>query len=606
MLSSAIGTSELDQRLAAFRTKLSEMSLDAFVVPRADLHQGSLVAACDERLAFMTGFTGSVGLAIITDADAAVFVSQLYPEQLDREAPPAFEREMLTEADVGQWLARSLQADWQVGFDPRHLSIFWHDRLAEFCNHAGARLVAAPDNPVDAIWHDRPSAPDGRIEALPEDLAGVSAASKLEELTAELIDKGAQIAVETRLDNVAWLMNLRGCDVPLVQVPHAALVLEAGQRPTLLLADHGRLERDGVRVPTSVDVTSLEALPRVLGHVGGPGKTALLDETYTPVLVRDALRHAGTHCVLEPSATALRKTRKNATELAGMRACHRTDAVAWFEMSAWLAKHVPEAVSNGASLSEWDAALKMIELRRRSSDYLEESYHPISAVGSNATMSHYHTPDKGSSIIRIDAPFLFDTGAQYINGTTDTTRTYVFSDQPPDGFRQAYTAVFKGFFSLATTRFAKGTRGDQLDAIARRPIWDVGLDYDHATGHCVGHRLSIHERPIKIEKTHNPFALDAGMVVTIEPGFYRPQTETQQGFGIRIENIFEIVEDQDGFLRFETLTFAPIDTRQLDRDALSSAERGWLNTYHETCLAVVEPRLSEAALDWARNACAPV
>lgn len=589
------------EAIAALRAELSERSLDAFILPRYDAHQGEYVAPHDQRLGYITGFSGSAGMAIVTAETVAIFVDGRYKIQLHNECSgPLFSHHHIFNEPPESWLADTAAEGWRVGYDPMHLPPIWFDRFQTACAASGAELIAQETNPVDAVWPDQPAPPSGPITAFPVQFAGRSSAGKFSDLVVALVWHGADFIVDTQPDNIAWLLNVRGADVQFNPVPQSFVL--AGRDGTVDWFVAPEKLDDALRdsVPGHVEIASpADFLPTLAKRVRA-GHRVLIDPEFSPVAVRQTLEKAGAIVVPDRSLLTLAKAVKNPTELEGMRACHVDDGVAWTEFCAWLAKTLRTRAAAGDPLTEREAEDKILELRQMRPGFISESFKTISAAAGNAAMCHYATSDERNAVLLPQTPYLLDSGGQYQTGTTDATRSFSFGHRP-QGYDRAYTAVFKAFCSLATLRFPKGTQGHHIDAICRRPLWDLGLDYDHGTGHGVGHQLSVHEHPQRIGKPYNPVDLKAGMVMSIEPGYYEAER-----YGIRIENLVEIVEQDDGFLAFRSITLAPIQTEMLKVDELSLAERQWLNSYHAEVRERLAPYLSDSTNTWLSGATADI
>ncbi|MGB3316318.1 MAG: M24 family metallopeptidase, partial [Albidovulum sp.] len=490
------------------------------------------------------------------------------------------------------WLASAAQPGWHIGFDPMHLPPVWFDRFAVALVGKGAELAPLSDNPVDAIWPDQPARPMAPATPFPLQFAGQTVAGKCADLKGYMAQRQADFLVETQPDNIAWLLNVRGADVlhnPTVQ----SFLMVAASGAVTWFVEPGKLDADVMdHLPDDVGIERPEGFIAELERQIGAGKRVLFDPDFSPVAVRFAVERAGAVPVAEPGWLTRTKARKNPTELEGLRAAHIEDGVAWVEFSAWLAEAVPVRAGRGDPVTEAEAAARIAAFRAARPGYCDESFHAISASGGNAAMCHY-IPEAGRDApILPDLPYLLDSGAQFETGTTDATRCFNFGARP-QGYDRAYTAVFKAFHALVSLRFPKGTRGHHIDAICRRPLWDAGLDYDHGTGHGIGHRLSVHEHPLRIGRKVNDVDLMEGAVMTIEPGCY-----VENQFGIRIENTVEIVEGADGFLAFRSLTLAPIQTDMLIRENLSLAEEDWLADYHAKVKRQLDPFLSDRARQW--------
>lgn len=576
---------------------MAAQGLDALIVPRFDAHQGEYVAPHDERLAWISGFTGSAGLAILTSDTVAMFVDGRYTVQLARQCPGAlFEHHHLIDAPPERWIADRMSDGQTIGFDPMLLPPSWYRRFEKAAVKAGARMAPLDRNPVDAVWRDQPPPPLGEISAFPLQFAGKSAADKCADLFSTMAAAGADYMLETQPDNIAWLLNVRGSDVAYNPTPHSFL-LAAADGTICWFVDDAKLTGEVIdALPNQTTIVAPTDFLTTLRQRLGASTRVLIDPDFSPMAALLAIEAAGGTALEEPSPLTLAKAVKNATELNGLRACHIRDGVAWTEFCAWLAQMVPIRAEAGKPLSEREAEDKILEFRKAQPGFLYESFQTISAAGGNAAMCHYATSAENNAPIRPATPYLVDSGGQYMTGTTDATRSISFGTTP-DGYDEAYTAVFKAFHALATLRFPKGTQGHHIDAICRRPLWDLGLDYDHGTGHGVGHRLSVHEQPQRIGKLHNPIDLMPGMVLSVEPGYYEADR-----FGIRIENLFEIVEADSGFMEFRTLTCAPIQTESLLAHHLTEPERRWLNRYHADLARDLAPYLSETARSWLKTA----
>ena len=586
-------TSTVPARIDALRAELASRGLDAFIVPRFDAHQGEYVAPRDERLAWVTGFSGSAGVAIVTATTVAMFVDGRYTVQVSKQCSGSlFEHHHLFDAPPETWIADQVATGTVIGFDPMHIPPSWYRRFKDAAESVGAQLTATDDNPIDAIWTDQPAPPTGEISTFPLQFAGKKVADKQADLLAAMEDAEAIIAIETQPDNIAWFLNVRGGDVAYNPIPHSFLLIEA-DGDVIWFVDQAKFA-DDVRdaLPDHLAVQPMEAFLTTLQERIGSGDRVMFDPDFTSAAILLAVEAAGAIAVEKSSPLTLTKAVKNETELNGLRACHIRDGVAWTEFSAWLTSAVPARAAANDPLTERGVEDKILEFRQPQPGFIYESFKTISAAAGNAAMCHYATTETDNALVLPDQPYLIDSGGQYVTGTTDATRSLSFG-QTPDRYEEAYTAVYKAFHALATLRFPKGTQGHHIDAICRRPLWDLGLDYDHGTGHGIGHFLSVHEQPQRIGKIYNPVDLRPGMVLSIEPGYYEADR-----FGIRIENLFEIVEADDGFMEFRTLTFAPIQTEMLIKDRLTGPERTWLNNYHADLERELGPYLSDGAKKW--------
>lgn len=590
----------IPERIQLLRQELSARSLDAFLVPRHDAHQGEYVAPCDARLAWLTGFTGSAGQAVVTAKTVAVFVDGRYTVQLRQQCPgPMFEYHHALNEPVATWLAGAMKPGQRLGFDPMLSPPSLYGALRAAAESAGAELFAVDTNPIDLIWRDRPAAPKGRITAFPQQFAGRSAMDKLFDLQKAMRDGAVDMMIETQPDNIAWLLNVRGEDVAYNPIPQSFLLVEVTGAVTWFV-DAAKFGADlAESLPAPVSILPQDDFLPTISAKAASRKSIWIDPDFSPAAVLLALQGAGATPVQTPSALTLAKSAKNATELSGMRDCHVHDGLALTRFSEWLHREVPARAAAGVPVTEREAEEMARTFRAVHPAYLYDSFAPISAAGGNAAMCHYAATDADNAPILPDRPYLLDSGGQYANGTTDVTRSFAFGARP-EGYDRAYTAVFKAFVALATLRFPKGTKGHHIDAICRRPLWDLGLDYDHGTGHGVGHCLSVHEHPQRIGKDVNPVDLRPGMVMSIEPGHY-----VADSYGIRIENLFEIIETQDGFMEFKNLTLVPIQTEMLILPDLTRQELGWLNDFHRDVFAALHrlPGLDARTVAWLDSAC---
>ena len=576
-------------RLAALRDLLAKEGLDAFLVPRADRHQGEYVAPSDERLAWLTGFTGSAGFAIVTAKDAGVFTDGRYRLQVRAQVAPEFTPVDWPETKPGQWLKDHLSADAVVGFDPWLHTVEEIEALEKAVR--GNLTLLPTGNLVDRIWTDRPARPSEPARAHPVEFAGETSGEKRERLAKTLRDEGQTAAILTLPDSICWLLNIRGSDIPRNPVVQAFAILHADARVSLF-SDPAKFE--GLGPDPSIDVVPWEEFERALRSLDGPVR---VDRKTAPYAVGQILD--GTRIAWADDPCILPKAKKNEAELQGMRDAHLTDAVAMVEFLAWLDAEAPKG-----GLTEIDAVKTLEAFRARANAMQDISFDTISGAGPNGAIIHYRVTEDTNRPIRPGELYLVDSGAQYLNGTTDITRTVAVGD-PPEGARDAYTRVLQGMVALSTARFPRGVSGAHLDALARAALWRAGLDYDHGTGHGVGAYLSVHEGPARISRVSD-VKLEPGMILSNEPGYYR-----EGAFGIRIENLIVVREagkmgDDRDQLDFETLTWVPLDRRMIDTAALAPWERSWLDRYHAHVRETLSGRVSDSAQAWLDAATAPL
>ncbi|MBD3764331.1 MAG: aminopeptidase P family protein [Rhodobacterales bacterium] len=585
-------------RLAALRAELARRGLAGFIVPRADAHQGEYVAACDERLAWLTGFTGSAGVAVVLADRAGVFVDGRYRVQVRAQVDLAvFTPVDWPETQPGDWIAAHLAAG-DVGFDPWLHTAEEVARIEAALAGRPVRLVPVA-NAVDVVWPDRPAAPQGRVFAHPDALAGASSAEKRAALAAGLVQAGQRAAVITLPDSLCWLTNLRGADVPRNPVFHGFGILrdDGGLE---LFADPAKFD-EGCLAHAGPDVRLAppEAfLPRLAGLTG----PVRLDRGSAPLALRQALDAAGVAVVWGEDPCRLPKARKTAAEIAAARGAHRRDGAAMAEFLCWLDGAAPRG-----TLTEIDVVRALEGLRRATNALHDISFDTICGAGEHGAVIHYRVTEATNRALRAGDLLLVDSGGQYVDGTTDITRTVPVGEVPEEA-AVCYTRVLRGLIAVSRARFPRGVAGAHLDALARQFLWAAGQDYDHGTGHGVGAFLSVHEGPQRLSRI-GEVPLDPGMILSNEPGYYR-----EGAFGIRLENLIVVVEApalpggdaQRRQLGFETLTLAPFDRRLIRAQDLASDERAWIDAYHARVLAELAPAVTPPTADWLARVCAPL
>ncbi len=591
-------------RLSALRAALAERGLDGFLVPRADEHLGEYIPPCAERLRWLTGFTGSAGLAVVLRDRAAFFTDGRYQTQARAEVDlDAFELHHLIDEPLDAWLAQAVRPGEAIGYDPWLHSAESVDRLRRALARVGGQLVAIEPNPIDALWTDRPAPPATSVKPHPAQFSGEEAAAKRARIGAALAAAGAEAAVLTAPDSIAWLFNIRADDVPFTPVPLAYALLQADGRATLFL-DPARIDPAArTHLGNQVAVEPRSAFLAVLARFGAERATVLLDPRTTPARVAQRLEEAGARILAEPDPVALPKACKNSVEQAGARAAHRRDGMALIRFLAWLDRTAPVE-----PVSELEAASRLLAFRAEGDRFRGESFPAISAAGPNGAIIHYRVTEATNRALGAGDLYLIDSGGQYLDGTTDVTRT-VLIGEPGEEIaeqRDRYTRVLKGLIAIATLRWPKGVAGPHLEAFARRALWEAGLDYDHGTGHGVGSYLGVHEGPTGLSRSARPIPLAAGMILSNEPGFYLPGR-----WGIRLENLVMVREEPIAgatkpFLSFDTLTLAPFDRRLIEPDLLTEAERCWINSYHARIVTDIGPMLDRLDRTWLEQACAPL
>ncbi|MGH7025803.1 M24 family metallopeptidase [Brevundimonas sp.] len=576
-------------RLDSLRAEMARSGLDGFIIPRWDAHQSEYVVIADERLAWATGFSGTWGLAIVTRDRAAVFVDGRYTVQAAAEVSTAhFEQQHLYDEPVERWLARTAAKGEVYGYDPLILNPTVHAQIEPTITEQGASLRAVCPNPIDQAWSDRPDTPIKPAFPFPIARAGESSLAKRLRLTERLRAARTDLLVETQTDNIAWLLNWRGDDVPDNPIVQAFMLVDATGGVDLFV-DPRKLG-DAV-ADFELEGVSLHAPSAFLERLGQRlkgGERVSMDPRFSPVGAATAAREAGATVLIEPDPLTALKAVKNPVELAGLRAASRRDSLAWVRFLAWL-----EAEVAVRPVSEMQTEEQILAYRQELEHFVSPSFRTIAGADANGAMCHYNAPAEGGALIRPDSLFLIDSGGQYLDGTTDTTRTVCFGP-PPAIWKKHYTLVLKGHIRLASLRFPDGTRGYQIDAFAREALWAHGLDYDHGTGHGVGHFLSVHEHPQRIGKDPVMAPITAGMTLTNEPGYYEAGR-----YGIRIENLCEVVEDGAGFIRLRDMTLVPLDRRLIDLDLLTAEERAWVDAYHARVRAELRDLIANPSdVDW--------
>ena len=591
-------------RLAALREQLKSDRLDGFVVPLTDEHMSEYVGSYAQRLAWLTGFQGSAGSAVVLPEEAAIFVDGRYTLQVrsqvsDRE----WSYQSVPETSVTDWLKDHAREGARIGYDPWLHTRDWVKRAREALASRCAELVAVGENPIDKVWIDKPEASKARLVVQPDEYAGKSSAEKRTEIAEWLESKEADAAVIAPLDSIAWLFNVRGQDVHRTPVALAYGIVHSDGTADLFVADEKVGPDVRQHLGNGVRLHDRHAFEAALGELGG--KTVAVDPERSVAAIFDALDKAGAKILPLRDPTILPKALKNPVEIAGQKAAQERDGIAVARFLRWIDEEAP-----GGQVDELIASDKLEALRRESPELRDLSFDSISGAGPNGAIVHYKSSEKTNRKLETGTLYLIDSGGQYVDGTTDITRTVPIGE-PTDEMRDRFTRVLKGHIAVATAVFPKGTRGTQLDSFARRPLWQAGLDYAHGTGHGVGSFLAVHEGPQRIapvtsSQSGGDEPLAPGMIISNEPGYYKTGE-----YGIRIENLVLVVEKEIAgaekeTLGFETLTFAPIDRRLVVKEMLSPAEIDWLNDYHAQVLEKIGPKLEGADRAWLERACAPI
>jgi len=592
--------STYEARLAALRDQLKRERLDGFVVPLTDEHMSEYVGSYAQRLAWLTGFQGSAGSAVVLPQEAAIFTDGRYTLQVRAQVDGHhWSYESVPETSVADWLKEHAPSGGRIGYDPWLHTRDWASKARTALAEVGAELVPVARNPVDAVWDDRPEPSKAHLVVQPDSLAGQSSAAKRQEIADWLRAQKADLVVLSALDSIAWTFNVRGKDIDHTPVALAfALVNEDGTADLFVAGE--KIDAD-VRqhLGNGVRLHERDAFEPFLANLGG--KSVAVDPERSVAAIFESLRSAGAKIVEKRDPALLPKALKNAVEISGHRAAQARDGAAVSRFLHWLSAEAPKG-----GLDELTAAARLEQFRRDGGDLRDLSFDTISGAGPNGAVVHYRASEETNRPIEPGILYLVDSGGQYVDGTTDITRTVAIGT-PTAEMRERFTLVLKGHIALARALFPQGTRGNQLDILARQYLWRQGLDYAHGTGHGVGAYLSVHEGPQRIATFGGgDEPLRPGMILSNEPGYYKTGE-----YGIRIENLVLVVErDVPGaekkMLGFDTLTFVPIDRNLIDTDMLDDAERLWLDDYHHQVVAIVGPQLEGDARTWLEAACRPL
>jgi Xaa-Pro aminopeptidase len=590
----------LGARLSALREELIQQGLNGFVVPRADAQQNEYVPPSEERLAWLTGFTGSAGFAVVLLDQAALFVDGRYtlqaPQQVDTDA---WSVQSLTDPPPEEWLSNGLKPKDRLGFDPWLHTSEAATRLADACAKVGAELVPVTRNPVDAVWTERPPAPLAPATIHDLRFAGVAEQAKLAQIRQEIARQDFDAFVLSDPHAVAWTFNIRGGDVAHTPLPLSYALVPREGRPTIFIDSRKLSNSVRDHLERNADVAEPDALADRLTELSKTGATIGLDSATASDALTRLIGSAGGRVVRTADPVTLLKAIKNETEIAGARMAHLRDGAALAAFLSWLDREAP----NGA-LTEIDAVEALETFRRNTGALKDVSFPTISGAGPNGAIVHYRVTRKTNRRISPGELLLIDSGAQYVDGTTDVTRT-VAVGTPTDEMRDRFTRVLRGHIGVARAIFPDRTNGAQIDAFARQFLWQAGIDFEHGTGHGVGSYLSVHEGPARISKI-GMTPLRRGMILSNEPGYYKTGA-----FGIRIENLLLVTETdiagaEKSMNAFETLTLAPIDRRLIDASQMSEAERDWLNGYHARVNKEISPLVDDATKTWLAEATKPL
>lgn len=593
------------ERADALRATFDDLGIDGFLVPRADEFQGEYVPKSAERLAWLTGFTGSAGIALVMRGDAIVFVDGRYVTQLAEQVDGSvFKGGDLVGEPPHLWIPKNAPKGFRLGIDPWLHTGAEVRRLEKALESLNGRLVLLTANPLDRIWSGRPAEPLGRVRIQPLEFAGKLARDKIAEMATKVSEGGADALAVTDPSTIAWLFNIRGSDVPHTPHPLARAILDANGKAELFIDKRKTGIEEEAYLTQMADLLAPSAFGGRMEGLARQGKRIMLDPDQAPFALGEAIRSAGGTVIEAADPARLPRACKNEVELAGSAKAHLQDGAAIVEFLAWLDSTTP------GTLSEIEVTKKLEACRTNVGERMQNplkdiSFDTISGAGAHAAIMHYRVTTDSDAKLEDGTLFLIDSGAQYINGTTDITRTVAIGSVP-DEQKRFFTLVLKGMIAISTARFPKGTRGCDLDPLARIALWKAGADYAHGTGHGVGSYLSVHEGPQRIARLSTQELLP-GMILSNEPGYYRPGS-----FGIRIENLIHVlpaapIEGGDAdMLGFETLTFCPIDKRLVVTELLTREELHWLDSYHALTREALLPLIDDAGVrDWLVSATSP-
>ena len=591
-------------RLAALREQLKSEKLDGFVVPLTDEHMSEYVGSYAQRLQWLTGFKGSAGSAVVLPEEAAIFVDGRYTLQVRQQvSADDWSYQSVPETSVTDWLKDHAAKGARIGYDPWLHTRDWVKKAKQALASRGAELLPVGENPIDKIWIDRPEASKAKLVVQPDEYAGRGAAEKRTDIAEWLEKHDADAAVLSALDSIAWAFNVRGQDVTHTPVALAYAIVNKDGTADLFVAEEKVGPDVRQHLGNGVRLHDRYAFEGALSEF--KGKTVAVDPERAVSAIFDALDKAGAKILPLRDPVVLPKALKNKVEIAGQQAAQTRDGAVIARFLHWIDQEAPKG-----DVDELGASDKLEALRRENPELRDLSFDSISGAGPNGAIVHYKSSEKTNRKLETGTLYLIDSGGQYVDGTTDITRTVPIGE-PTGEMCDRFTRVLKGHIAVATAVFPKGTRGTQLDSFARRPLWDAGLDYAHGTGHGVGSFLAVHEGPQRIapvtsSQTGGDEPLQAGMIISNEPGYYKTGE-----YGIRIENLVLVVDRriegaEKEMLGFETLTFAPIDRRLIVKAMLSPEEVAWLDDYHRQVVEKIGPTLSGSDREWLEKACAPI
>lgn len=588
------------RHLPLLREAMTSYKIDMFIIPHEDEYQNEYLPECNERLMWATGFSGSAGAAIIASDKAVVFVDGRYTLQVEAQVDETlFEYARLEGSGLANWLAEHVKTKDVIGYDPRLHSPKSLIAIRKAVQSAGGELKALSTNPIDTAWTDRPMPPAAPVTVFPMSVAGEDHASKRARIADIIKTKSADFCLLTSPSSIAWLLNIRGGDVMCTPLPLSTVLMHSDGQVELFINPVKLSDKVRSHLGNQVSVFDEDAVEGRLKSL--KGQSVLIDPSSSSAWHFETLRAAKANIISDDDPVALPKACKNAAEIAGTTEAHKRDAVALINFLHWL-----DTDAQSGEYDEIQAAQKLERFRHETNVLKDLSFESISGAGANGAIVHYRVSEATTKRLEKGSLFLIDSGGQYVDGTTDVTRTIPIGD-PSTEMRQRFTWVLKGHIALAEIRFPEGTTGSNLDVLARANLWAQGLDYDHGTGHGVGVFLGVHEGPQRISKTPNSIALRPGMIVSNEPGYYKTGA-----YGIRIENLQYVTEPkaisggERMMMGFETLTLAPLHKKMIDISELSAPELHYINNYHKRVWKEISPALKGAVKEWLKTACAPI
>ena len=594
-------TASSEERLVSLRNMMEKQNLQGYLIPRADEYQSEYLPKSSQRLAWLTGFDGSAGFAIVLKQRAAIFTDGRYTLQIrDQVDEKHFEIYNTAEMLPLDWLESNLSKNDCIGFDPWLHTCDEVIKISTVLASKDAEAIKLSKNLIDEIWLDRPPVPLGPITPHPEIYAGEAVASKFDTINTEMMKNEEDVVIISSPESIAWLLNIRGSDVARTPLPLSFLMLNKEGHAKLFVDQRKIVDETRNHLGNAVSILPIKEFGSELNSLARGSKKIRLDPKTCPAWVAEKFNSASLSIVHGDDPTLIPKAKKNKVELAGTRAAHIRDGAAFVRFLNWFSLN-----SKQGQLDEMNAATKLQNFREKDPLFKDLSFDTISGSGPNGAIVHYRVTEESNRTIELGDLYLVDSGAQYLDGTTDITRTIAVGD-PGDEAKNYFTRVLKGHIAIASSKFPVGTNGSQLDALARAPLWAIGADYDHGTGHGVGSYLGVHEGPQRISKLPNSVSLQPGMIVSNEPGYYK-----SGAYGIRLENLLvvqsEIIPNSErAMLSFETITLAPFDRSMILNELLEDHEKSWLNNYHAWVRKELLPLLNTNDGAWLIDATEPL